>query len=130
MRAVIQRVSEASVRIDQEVRGAIDHGLVILLGVEAEDGMEDVEWLANKIAGLRIFSDAEGKMNRSLVDVEGRGLDHQPIHPPRRHQKRHPAQLHQSGAPRTRHPALRGLYPGIQCTHHDPGRDRRIRGGT
>jgi len=74
MRAVIQRVSEASVRIDQEVRGAIDHGLVILLGVEAEDGMEDVEWLANKIAGLRIFSDAEGKMNRSLVDVEGRAL--------------------------------------------------------
>ena len=74
MRAVIQRVSEASVSIDQEVRGAIDHGLVILLGVEAEDGMEDVEWLANKIAGLRIFSDAEGKMNRSLVDVEGRAL--------------------------------------------------------
>ena len=74
MRAVIQRVSEASVSIDKEVRGAIDHGLVILLGVEAEDSMEDVEWLANKIAGLRIFSDAEGKMNRSLVDVEGRAL--------------------------------------------------------
>ena len=74
MRAVIQRVSEASVSIDQEVRGAIDHGLVILLGVEAEDGMEDVEWLASKIAALRIFSDAEGKLNRSLVDVEGRAL--------------------------------------------------------
>ena len=74
MRAVIQRVSEASVTINQEVRGAIDHGLVILIGVEAEDSMEDVEWLASKIAGLRIFSDAEGKMNRSLVDVDGRAL--------------------------------------------------------
>lgn len=74
MRAVIQRVSEASVTIDKEVRGTIEHGLVILLGVEAEDGIEDVDWLTRKIAGLRIFSDAEGKMNRSLVDVDGKAL--------------------------------------------------------
>jgi len=71
MRAVIQRVSEASVTINQEVRGAIDHGLVILIGVEAEDSMEDVEWLASKIAALRIFSDAEGKMNMNVAQAGG-----------------------------------------------------------
>lgn len=74
MRAVIQRVSEASVTIEHSVCGAIEHGLVILLGIEESDGQADVEWLANKIAGLRIFSDAEGKMNRSLVDVAGKAL--------------------------------------------------------
>ena len=74
MRAVIQRVSEASVTIDGNVQGAIQQGLVILLGVEAADGAADVDWLARKVAGLRIFSDDEGKMNRSLVDVGGRAL--------------------------------------------------------
>ena len=74
MRAVIQRVSEASVTIGQEVYGAIEQGLVILLGVESDDELEDVDWLARKIVGLRIFSDSQGKMNRSLVDVKGKAL--------------------------------------------------------
>lgn len=74
MRVLIQRVSEASVTVDGDVHGAIEGGLVILLGVEEADDDTDVDWLTRKIAGLRIFSDDEGKMNRSLVDVGGRAL--------------------------------------------------------
>ena len=71
MRAVIQRVSSASVAIDGAVKSAIGHGLLVLLGVGHEDGQEDLDWLVKKIAGLRIFNDEEGVMNRSVVDVNG-----------------------------------------------------------
>ena len=74
MRVVIQRVSEASVTIDQQVAGAIGKGLCILLGIEDADTQEDIDWLCRKITNLRIFSDAEGKMNHSLLDVEGEVL--------------------------------------------------------
>ena len=69
MRAVIQRVSEASVIIENEIISRIEIGLVILLGIEIDDNTEDVKWLANKISQLRIFSDIEGKMNNSITDV-------------------------------------------------------------
>lgn len=68
MRAVIQRVSESAVRIDGEVVGEIGHGVMVLLGIEAEDGLEDVQWLAKKIVNLRIFDDEQGVMNKSLLD--------------------------------------------------------------
>ena len=71
MRAVIQRVSEASVTIDEQVKTQIGWGLLILLGVENEDTATDVEWLANKIIKLRIFGDDDGLMNRSVQDVNG-----------------------------------------------------------
>lgn len=71
MRVVIQRVSEASVSIDQQIVGAIQHGLMILLGIETEDTEEDIDWLCNKISGLRIFSDEEGKMNLDIQDIQG-----------------------------------------------------------
>ena len=71
MRAVIQRVSSASVTIDGKVRSAIGPGLMILLGVGHEDGREDIDWLVKKIAGLRIFDDESGVMNRSVVEVGG-----------------------------------------------------------
>jgi len=71
MRAVIQRVSEASCRVDNEVTGAIGQGLLVLLGVEESDNETELEWLAQKIVNMRIFSDEEGKMNRSVVDVDG-----------------------------------------------------------
>ncbi|MFH5806437.1 D-aminoacyl-tRNA deacylase [Alienimonas sp. DA493] len=71
MRAVVQRVSEASVTVDGEVVGAVGRGLLVLLGVEEGDGDADLVWLAEKVAGLRIFKDAEGKMNRSVTDVAG-----------------------------------------------------------
>jgi D-tyrosyl-tRNA(Tyr) deacylase len=74
MRAVVQRVSRASVTVGGEVVGAIGPGLVILLGVTHEDGPAEADWLARKIAGLRIFEDSAGKMNLSLLDVEGQAL--------------------------------------------------------
>ncbi len=74
MRAVIQRVSSASVTIGGQVKSSIGKGLLVLLGVGYEDGQEDIDWLVKKIAGLRIFDDEAGVMNRSVVDVEGETL--------------------------------------------------------
>ena len=74
MRAVIQRVSTASVTIDGTVKSAIGQGLLILLGIGHEDGREDVDWLVKEIAGLRIFNDEAQVMNCSVVDVEGECL--------------------------------------------------------
>ncbi len=71
MRALIQRSKNAAVSIAGEVVGAIDHGLVILLGIEAADTAADADWLAGKIAQMRIFADAEGRMNLSVRDVGG-----------------------------------------------------------
>lgn len=74
MRAVIQRVSSASVTIVGQVKSSIGKGLLVLLGVGYEDGQEDIDWLVKKIAGLRIFDDEAGVMNRSVVDVGGEAL--------------------------------------------------------
>lgn len=71
MRVVLQRVSTARVMVEAEVVGAIDRGLLVLLGVAPDDTEEDVRWLADKIVGLRIFNDDEGKMNRSVTDIGG-----------------------------------------------------------
>lgn len=71
MRVVIQRVSEASVTIDGKVKSAIENGLLILLGIEHEDEQDDITWLCKKIVQLRIFGDEEGKMNRSVLDIDG-----------------------------------------------------------
>ena len=74
MRAVIQRVSSASVTIDGAVKSAIGQGLLILLGIGHEDGPEDIDWLVKKVAGLRIFNDNSGVMNRSVIDVGAEAL--------------------------------------------------------
>lgn len=71
MRIVIQRVSEASVVVDKITVGSIQQGLLVLLGITDGDTREDINWLCNKLMGLRIFSDAEGKMNLSIKDVSG-----------------------------------------------------------
>lgn len=71
MRAVVQRVSRASVKVDGETIGAIELGVLVLVGVAENDGEADAEYLAEKVAGLRIFEDAEGKMNRSVIDAGG-----------------------------------------------------------
>ena len=71
MRLVIQRVKEASVTVDSKVISSIGQGLFILVGVETGDTEADMEWLAAKSAGLRIFNDEDGVMNRSVVDVDG-----------------------------------------------------------
>ena len=71
MRAVIQRVARASVTVDCEIISQIESGLVILLGIEDADGIEDIEWLSRKITNLRIFNDLEGVMNKSLLEING-----------------------------------------------------------
>ena len=71
MRAVLQRVRHASVTINDNVSGRIDQGLLILLGIEGGDGQADIDWLCKKIVGMRIFNDEAGKMNRSVLDVDG-----------------------------------------------------------
>ncbi|KAB8156025.1 D-tyrosyl-tRNA(Tyr) deacylase [Kordia sp. TARA_039_SRF] len=74
MRAVIQRVSEASVTVDGKKVANIGHGLLILLGIEHEDTQEDIAWLSAKIAKLRIFNDENDVMNTSLIDVDGEAI--------------------------------------------------------
>jgi len=71
MRVVIQRVSEAKVTVEEEEQGAIDQGLMLLIGVEEADTQEDVAYLTRKIANLRIFEDKDGKMNLDLDQIEG-----------------------------------------------------------
>jgi D-tyrosyl-tRNA(Tyr) deacylase len=71
MRLVIQRVTEASVKVDGEIVGAIQNGLMVLVGIEDADSQEDIEWLAGKVSNLRIFDDAEGVMNLSVKEVQG-----------------------------------------------------------
>ncbi|MBF8152341.1 D-tyrosyl-tRNA(Tyr) deacylase [Exiguobacterium sp. TBG-PICH-001] len=74
MRVVLQRVKEASVTVDEEVIGQIKQGFLLLVGVTHEDTIDQVNWLADKIAGLRVFEDEEERMNRSLQDVDGQIL--------------------------------------------------------
>ena len=74
MRACVQRVSRAQVTVDGQTVGAIGHGMLVLLGVAGDDTPRDVEYLADKLSGLRIFEDDDGKMNRSLVEAGGEML--------------------------------------------------------
>ncbi|MGD6974118.1 D-aminoacyl-tRNA deacylase [Bacillus altitudinis] len=71
MRLVVQRVTSASVKVEEEITGAINEGYMVLVGVTHEDSEEDVHYLAEKLAHLRIFEDENGKMNHSLLDVKG-----------------------------------------------------------
>jgi D-tyrosyl-tRNA(Tyr) deacylase len=71
MRAVIQRVSQASVKVEENIAGAINNGLLVLLGIEDADTIEDIEWLSAKIVNLRIFNDANDVMNISIKNIDG-----------------------------------------------------------
>ena len=71
MRALIQRVSRASVKVEERITGSIDQGFLILIGIEEADTDEDLTWLSRKIVGLRLFDDDQGQMNLALSDVQG-----------------------------------------------------------
>ena len=71
MRAVIQRVSEASVKVDEAVTGSIGKGLLVFLGIEDADTLEDIQWLSGKITNIRLFNDEQGVMNLALKDIAG-----------------------------------------------------------
>ena len=74
MRAILQRVSQANVSVDGNIVGQIQQGMVVLLGIAPDDTPKQADWLAEKIVSLRLFPDQEGKMNTSLVDIEGQLL--------------------------------------------------------
>lgn len=74
MRTVVQRVSRAQVSIENKIKGSIGKGLVVFVGISADDSEKDIQWLAEKIVHLRIFEDDAGKMNTSLTDIEGEML--------------------------------------------------------
>lgn len=74
MIAVVQRVNESSVSIEGKVKASIGKGIMLLLGIEEADDQEDISWLSRKVANMRIFNDAEGVMNKSLIDIEGEAL--------------------------------------------------------
>jgi|SRR5690606_314556 len=74
MKAVIQRVSEASVTINGKITASIKVGVLVLLGIEEEDSSEDIEWLSGKVSRLRIFNDETGVMNKSLIDINGNAV--------------------------------------------------------
>lgn len=71
MRIVIQRVTEANVKVEGKICGKIGHGLLILVGIEESDGNDDIEWLCKKIVNMRIFDDENGIMNKSIIDIDG-----------------------------------------------------------
>ena len=105
MKAVLQRVTEASVRVDGEVIGSIGKGFFILLGVSDEDDEAVADKMADKICKLRIFEDENGKTNLSLKDVGG-GAGGEPVHPVCRLPEGKPSQLHRSGSAGRGRPAL------------------------
>jgi D-aminoacyl-tRNA deacylase len=74
MRTLIQRVTEASVTVEGEIKGKISAGLLVFVGIEAADEHEDIDWLVRKLLQMRIFNDADGVMNRSVVDIDGEVL--------------------------------------------------------
>ena len=74
MRVVLQRVTSASVEVDKSITGKIGHGLLILLGIEQNDTQKEIDWMVKKITSMRIFSDEAGKMNLSVLDINGRLL--------------------------------------------------------
>ena len=71
MRAVLQRVTQASCQVDGQITGEIENGFLVLLGIEDADTQEDLEWLAQKIANMRVFGDENDLMNKSLADIDG-----------------------------------------------------------
>ena len=96
MRAVVQRVSEASVSIEGNVKGSIGKGFMVLLGVEDIDEQADLNYICEKLTGLRVFEDSEGKMNLSITDIGG-VTAHIPVHPFRRCPQGQAPQLHKGG---------------------------------
>jgi D-tyrosyl-tRNA(Tyr) deacylase len=106
MKVVIQRVSEAAVKIDGSVNGSIESGLLILVGIENSDTEEDVNWLASKIVSLRIFSDENGLMNLSVKEINGGVLVISQFTLTRQNQKRKSPFIHRCCTTRTGHSTL------------------------
>ena len=101
MKLVIQRVTHASVSIENQVTANIGKGMLVLLGIEANDSEEDIEWLTSKIIKLRIFDDHRGVMNLDIQQIDATG----------KHKKREPPFVHQGCPTGSGYPSLREIYP-------------------
>ena len=111
MRAVLQRVTRASVEVDGACVGRIGQGWLVLLGVERGDTEADAAWIAEKVLNLRAFEDDQGKMNRSVLDVRRRHPGRQPVHAAGRLPGRPAAQLHGGGRARRGRAAVSPTVP-------------------
>ena len=109
MRLVIQRVSSASVEVEEFVVAEIETGLLILAGIEEADSKEDIDWLVKKVCQLRIFNDAEGVMNLSVQDDWRKNHSGKPVYFARLNKKGKPAIIHSCRSSRNGHSALRGF---------------------
>ena len=104
MRTLIQRVRHASVTIDGTVKSKIGTGLLVLVGIEDRDTHDDVEWLAKKIANLRVFDDDQGVMNRSVTEIGGEEVNRDLVHSSRLDEEGQSSLLHPRLETRFRHP--------------------------
>ena len=93
MKALVQRVSQASVTVDEETVGKIGPGFVVLVGVSRDDTELDADYIVNKVVNLRVFADEDGKFNLSAMDVGARASPHQPVHAARRYPQGPPSEL-------------------------------------
>ena len=115
MRAVVQRVARACVTVDDRVTGAIGRGLLVLLGIAAEDTEADAQWLLDKLLDLRIFENEAGKFDRSVRDVNGELLVVSQFTLIRRHAQGPAAVVHRGGTARACRAALRALRGGARA---------------
>ena len=128
MRAVIQRVSHASVTIEGVRKSEIGQGYLILLGICDEDATEDVDWLVKKIANLRVFDDENGVMNRSILEIGGNCLIVSQFTLYASYKKGKSPELVQGWQPRALYPTLRSLLQTAFRSYREDGRHRRIWG--
>ena len=94
MKVVIQRVTRASVTIEQQLFSSISKGMLVLVGIQSDDTDEDINWLASKVVNLRIFDDENGVMNKSILDSNGENSRCQSIYPHGSNQKRQPSLIY------------------------------------
>ena len=129
MRALVQRVRDASVAVDGRTVGAIGPGLLVLAGVAADDGDEDRDWLARKIVALRIFDDESGTMNRSVVDIDGDILAVSQFTLFASTRKGNRPSWSAAAPPEIAAPRFEALRRGARRGAGEAGRDRRLRRG-
>ena len=126
MRAVIQCVSEASVRIDGQIYSQIQKGLLIFLGIEHSDTEKDVEWISKKIVNLRIFSDENNQMNKSVIDIKGQLLVVSQFTLHGKTKKGNRPSFIKAARPEFAKPLYESLFETFDCRLSKPSSDRQI----
>jgi hypothetical protein len=126
MRALIQRVTQATVTVKGTVKGSCRKGLLVLAGIEEADTQDDVDWLSGKIAGLRIFSDSGDKMNLSGKGNKRRDYSYKPVYPVCQHAERQPPILYTRGPPRNSNTFIQQFRSGTETGNRQTRGHRRV----